>query len=195
MVLVPHFSSLGAHLLNNWGCYITVASLLHCALTHNFTYVDAQMGVLLLAFKIAIPVMDHAVFVLFDLPQIDLRCHWVHRTVRCRSVVRHNVTFSTTADGVGLFRVTIFIDHLKRLFFTDFKFFEGTVIVKSMIVKLYVVGVVIFAYFGSLIPQIAKLLGTVFLNDRWVRLLIIYSIKSLNHFWNNIVAKVDVGLL
>lgn len=94
--------------------------------------------------------------------------------MRCSSA--HNVPFSKAADGVGLFSVTIFINHLKRLFFTDFKFFEGTVIVKSMIVELDVGDGLIFPYFVSLIFQIAKLLGTVFLNDRLVRLLTIFSV-------------------
>lgn len=82
--------------------------------------------------------------------------------MRSRSAVRHNVDFSKTAEGVGLFSVTIFIDHLKRLFFTDFNFFKGTFIVESMIVELYVSDGLIFPYFVSLVSQIAKLLYTVF---------------------------------
>lgn len=56
----------------------------------------------------------------------------------------------------------------------------------------------IFLYFVSLISQFAELLGTLnllcttFLNIRLVRFF--SCVRSLNHFWNNLIAKVDVGL-
>jgi hypothetical protein len=66
LVLVHHFGSLRAHLLNQLWCCITVAFLLNRARTHNFSHINAKLGVLLLAFEHAIPIRSYAVLIFFD---------------------------------------------------------------------------------------------------------------------------------